>query len=99
VQKLDQSRRLSEQDYGPFLEVATLFEHEGRFFLSVSAGYGPEKHNDEAWYELAEKLVCEAGCGPLDASASDGWLDPLVDQAEELFAVLGVRATKCPRPV
>jgi len=89
--KIDQSRRLSEQDYGPFLEVATLYEHKGRFFLSVNAGYGPEGQNEEAWYELSERPAVT-----LDNAASDGWLDPLADQDVELFAVLGVTATKCP---
>jgi len=91
VQQLDRDRRLSEQDYGPYLEVATLFEHEGRFFLYMVAGYDPE--GDNAWYELSERPA-----KPLSDVASDGWLNPLADTSLELSAVLGVRATKCSRP-
>jgi hypothetical protein len=80
--KIDESRLLSEQDYGPFLEVATLTEEEGKLVLSVSAGYGQEKTNETAWYELSARPSQS-----LDEYASPGWLDPVRNQAEE-FAEL-----------
>ena len=87
---LDTSRNLSEQDGGGFLEVATLEETpDGKLVLKVSAGYGPESHNDDAKYQLASRPA-----KTLDEYESDGWLDPCNDQSEDLTKILGVEVTQ-----
>ena len=83
--RLDQNRLVGEQDGGPYLEVATLMEQGDEYVLHVSAGYGSEGSNDQKLYVLTEKPE-----HPLDHYASEGWLDPTRDQAEELTRTLGV---------
>jgi hypothetical protein len=93
VNTLDQSRLLTEQDYGGFLEVATLYEHEGRFLLHVSAGYGAESCNDDRWYELSARPP-----KPLAEYASGLWLDPCRDQSVDFACWFGVDAHQAERP-
>ena len=87
LRKLDESRLVSEQDGGGFLEVATLYEDEElqTLCLVVSAGYGEEGHNDYREYTLFDRPA-----KPLDAFASELWLDPTTDQSEDLAKLLGV---------
>ena len=86
IERLDQNRLFSEQDGGPYLEVATLMEQGDEYVLHVSAGYGSESSNDQRTYVLSEKPE-----HLLDHYASEGWLDPTRDQAEELTRTLGVQ--------
>jgi hypothetical protein len=104
VEQLKQARTLSEQDGGGFLEVLTLWQdaeacgtgHQKhshyRLLLQVSAGYGPEGHNDERWY----KLDSEPTKWPEDGTFALA-LDSTTDQAADgtLAVLLGVelRAT------
>ena len=89
MKTFDEYRHLSEQDGGPFLEVATVYEDDnGTYCLRVSAGYGSEGINDLRWYELFEK--------PKKALAECAIeLDPLVDQCAELGMALGVAVKLC----
>ena len=91
MRELDESRLLSEQDFGGFLEVATLYEDEEGLTLVVEAGYGPEGHNVSREYRLDKRPA-----QPLDAFASETWLDPSTDQSEDLAKLLGVSVTALP---
>ncbi len=52
--KFDEQRRTSEQDFGPWLDAATLFEtDDGQVLLKVESGYS--KPYEVAWYSLSEK--------------------------------------------
>lgn len=91
MKKLDENRHLSEQDYGGFLEVATLEEAEdGQLFLTISAGYDREGVNDADYYRvssrpmrpLAEVFNCDLVC------------NPGTDQSKELSEEFGVEFTK-----
>jgi hypothetical protein len=92
VKQLKQTRTLSEQDGGGFLEVLTLWQDVDRLLLHVSAGYGAESHNDERWY----KLDSEPTKWPEDGTFALA-LDSTTDQAADgtLAVLLGVelRAT------
>lgn len=86
MKKLDEHRATSEQDYGPWLDAATLFESEdGRLLLLVEGGY--QAPYDSRWYELASRpaalseLLGEEG----------GWADPSRDQSDDLVYWLGVQ--------
>ena len=87
MEQLKQARTLSEQDGGGFLEVLTLWQDADRFLLQVSAGYGPEGHNDERWY----KLDSEPTKWPEDGTFALA-LDSTTDQAADgtLAVLLGV---------
>lgn len=87
--KLDQYRKLSEQDYGPFLEVFTLSQgDDGKFLLTVSAGYGQEGTNEKDLYELDAKPA--KPLAELLPEAYDGYANPGVDMSEEYSEALGV---------
>jgi hypothetical protein len=51
--KCDEHRETREEDYGPWFERATVYEHEGQHWLHVEAGY--QKPYDEAFYRLSDK--------------------------------------------
>lgn len=84
---LDENRRLSEQDYGGFLEVAKLVEDDdGTFRLNVSAGYDSEGLNEYDVYQLDARPV-----KPLaEVFNHDLYCNPGVDQSEQLASDLGV---------
>ncbi len=90
MKKLDEYRNLSEQDYGGFLEVATLWqhvEHDGTLFLEVSAGYGQDTHNDGVFYivdDLPLKTLEEAF-----KDSGDCYFDPSRDQSKDFAEDLG----------
>ena len=93
TRQVKQVRGLSEQDYGPFLQVLThwvvRYQDGDKHFVCVNAGYEDERNNQEAWYELD-------GEPTLPGELSDLCLDPLTDQSEvygessELQDLLGV---------
>ncbi len=66
--------QLSDQDYGAFVQEATLFEVGGVFFLEVSAGY--QVADTSQWYKLEGE--------PTKWPEDDGelWADPHTDQSE-----------------
>jgi hypothetical protein len=92
--ELDKWVNLSEQDYGPWLDAATLFEtDDGQLLLQVEGGYG--KPYDTAWYSLAERPD-----KPLDELLKDYelWANPTSDQSEQILDDLGVVAHLVERP-
>jgi len=48
--KVRETRILTEEDYGAFVQVFTLYLHEGRPVVRFQAGY--REPSEEAWYEL-----------------------------------------------
>ena len=51
--KTDQYEQLTEQDYGHWIDRATLYNEDGELTLQIEAGYS--KPYDQAWYELLEE--------------------------------------------
>lgn len=54
--KLDEHRQTSEQDYGPWLDAATLYDTSvdgGEFLLKVESGYS--KPYEVEWYKLGAR--------------------------------------------
>ena len=79
---IDSLRELSEEDYGPFLQVIDLFDDN---IIKVSCGYGPESHNDSKFYKIVGELSI------LPQKFGNYYVDPSMDQSEELTKFLGVR--------
>lgn len=85
--QLKQVRVISEEDYGPFLQVVTLYFAEGRFHLRLSAGYDQENNNEKADYILDGKPTHF----PTEKWLKEkGFVDPLVDQSRDLIDLVGV---------
>lgn len=88
MQLLDENRRLSEQDSGPFLEVATLYDAgDGTFVLELEAGYSAPF--DEVRYSLASRPARSLA----EVFSFDAYIEPLDDQSKMLSKDLGVPVT------
>jgi hypothetical protein len=75
MQKIDEHTHLSEQDYGPWLDKATLYEDSGQFILFVEGGYSIPY--EEEWYKLDQrpsKPLKELLTGELWAAGGDSTL-------------------------
>ena len=88
---------LSDQDFGAFVDEATLFNCEGRWVLRLAAGY--QVADEEDWYEL------EAEPTKWPVSPSDEPIaNPGTDQSEdcghgsEIFDTFGVNAKEIEPP-
>lgn len=86
MRNVQEVRALSEEDYGPFLQVLRVYEHEGAYYLSLNAGYGREQDNEERWYLLVGKPTLPTK----ESLEENGGLDPCCDQSGELPHLVGV---------
>lgn len=93
--QIDEHHLLSEQDYGPWLDRATLHQtDDGQLLLEVEGGYSKPYY--VAWYSLSDlpnKPLSEAFDGD-----NGLWADPTSDQSEDFADLLGVQVHKVERP-
>lgn len=94
--KKHETRTLSEQDYGPYLDVVTIYEIDGTNYIEASCGYEQEALNDSVWYKMEsyppEHIDLDAYFGrPMT-------IDVHIDQSKELTEDLDVVCTKVDDP-
>jgi len=94
VQKLDEVRTSSDEDYGVFTCVGTLFvDVDGTHWLQVKCGYS--KPYDESWYKLGQRPAKSLE----EAFTVEAWADTYSDQSEVFAADLGVECVKQEPPL
>lgn len=91
MKSLREATTLSHQDFGGFTEVLELLEDDKGFVLRVSAGYGPDRHNDEVHY----RLDAEPTAWPAD-DTFELELDVYTDQSDELQRLVGATGRREP---
>ncbi len=88
MKTIQEEVQFSEQDYGPYIDRATLVEHEGSTYLHVECGYS--KPYESAWYKLDGLPCLKTAFGGYTGL----WFDPSRDESLDLTTILGVTAVK-----